>query len=322
MADSLRAPPSGAIPATLGAASRGRDPVAMAISKGHRRRRGKHGRSSGGVKKIDFVGNSICPWPERLFCRLPFEYGQNLFSASAPVYYVFKIDDVWDPDPAVGGASASWVTAMGNMYMYFRVHASTISSDFTGNTANVNQYCFTWPSAQSSTVPTYAPTDVAALRAFPDAKWRIIQCEDGLGPTSTVTVEYHCDIQETFGTDIAGSVLADGSYASAPGGGASPQATSTFYWVIGAMTTNPPANGPNVLVDTRITYYVESFGMMKPDNMNLTDLEQMRIDSKGGVSLTPYPEADPTPKLDISPSPKDDFMTDSVFIEKLKAKLK
>lgn len=306
------------------ASSRGPDRVGLTLAARSRgKRRGGRARSAGGVKPVQFIGNDLSPWPLRLFCKLPYEVGMNMTDPAGPngtVYYTFKMNDIWDPDPALGGSSCCWFGSMGHLYQYWRVHACTFEGDYTGNTNNTNQYCAVWPSANSTYVGSYAPVDVAGLKSFPDAKYKIIMAEDSLGPTSTVHVNYHCNIAEHYGLDIAGSSVGEGAYGSAPGGGASPGSTETFYWITGVFSTTGTAVVANVFAAFKLLYYVESFQLEKPDNMTLTDLEQLRIDSKGHVQLTPFDEAAPPP--DPSPAyPAGDCFTDPVFVAALKAKL-
>lgn len=327
-------PSPSAIRATSAAASSGRvDRVAMALNTSHWRRHGKgkrRGRSDAGVIKIQTLGNEICPFPERLLIKLPFDKQFNAVQAAAPgtpIFGTFKLNSIYHPD-GVTTQNVSWWTAVSALYNFWRVPASTINVDYVGNVSSIDQYCAIWPSATGNTVTTYAPYTVAGLRAFPTAKWAVIESEASLGPRSKVNVTYHVNMLDTFGLQMNGASTGEGAFDSAPGGPADIGSQELYYWVLAYYTSDAavaPTTGINVEVFLKITYYVECFQLMKPDNMTLTDLEQIQIDSKGAICLAP-PEDQPG-RVEIIENPPAPILADMSastfeFIEKLKASMK
>lgn len=345
-ADSSRAPPF-ATPGTSGHASSPRsrsalsahlaaglrDPVALALgrssgpSSGSSRGRRGRGKSSAGVITIQSLGNGICPFPERLLLRLPYETQFNVSNAvpGVPSYNSYKLNSLFHPGGTTPPLLPAWFDNVGAMYNYWRVHASTVSVDYIGNINSVDQYCGIWPSATGSIGSAYAPVTVSGLRSFPQAKYTVIQAQAGLARGSKVNLTYHCNVMKTFGMDMAGSALSEGAFPSAPSGAADISLSETYFWMLGFFGSDfavVPSTGINVDVAFKCIYYVECFGMMKPDNLTLSDIEQIMIDSQGAITLAP--PADQPESIEFVPATAatdDDFMTDSVFIKKLKAKL-
>lgn len=335
MADS-RTPPLALSSATLGtsaaASSRygGPDRVSMALSARAQRRHGgrKRGRHTpSGVIRTAYLGNDICPIPERLFVRMPYEIEYNISNPApgAPSFGVTKLNSIFNSAPP-NVKNAAWFDNIGALYMFWRCHGSEWDTDYVGNINSVDQYCAVWPSAVTSTASAFVPQTASAMRAFPNARWRCIQTQAGLGPGSKVNLKYYCNVADTFGLDANGSVFGEGSFPSAPGGATDIVAQQTYYWITGYFTSDaamPPSTGINVDVICRVTYYVECFGMTKPDNLTLSDLELMNIDSKGALTLAP-PEDQPREVEFVAQPPILSDMSDSTydFIEKLKAKLR
>lgn len=259
------------------------------------------------------LGNKNTPFPQRLMIDLVYTDATDINSpGSTAGFYIWKLNDVWDCDPAIGGSSAAYMTELGQIYQYFRVYGSTCDAVFTGNINSQNQYCsiIPWYNGASG-YSTYMPDTPESLRQFPNAKYKIIQCEAGLGATSSVRVKQSYTMKKLLGNDIRGAPGYEGRTAGGPGGGLSPAADYTAYWVLGVFGTDPTP-GVNVDIQLKITYHCEFFGLLKSVNAPYKNPKPFVITEqvdKQKISRVKKPS-----KNNTNPT----FMTDSVMIDKLK----
>lgn len=224
------------------------------INNESRRRKGKRRkRVIGDVSKNNNENNygpnqnrfsNVILSPDRMFIKMRFNY---LFTASSTVAveYPYVGNSIYDPDPAIGGASADGFNQWMALYEYYRVHASdlkvNVNADYSGASPN-------YSNVRVITVPSTTATWTLSVNA---------------AATSRFAKESHiswsgggmCVLNNSITTcKVLGIRSNEGDMYSLSGTSSS-NPTIKWYWhlLIQGMSTADL----KVFTEIRITYHVE-----------------------------------------------------------------
>lgn len=207
--------------------------------------------------------------PDRMFIKMRFAY---LFSASSTsaVEYPFVGNSIYDPDPAVGGASADGFSQWMAFYKYYRVHASTlrvdVTADYSGASPNYSTVrVVTCPSRNSTW--TLSPNAMATSRFA--RKTHIAWSGGGYGRVSNTMTT--CKITG-LRSDEGDMFSLSGTDASNP--------SVLWYWH--TLIQGMSQADFKVFVEILLTYHVELW--FRKDTIELSETVQSVI--KDGVIVS------------------------------------
>jgi len=247
-------------------------------------------------------------------CRLKYASVPINLSQSATPYKSWKLNSPYDPDPSIGGTTAAYFSELGLSYQKYICWGSSIKVYASPNvSADVPMVVACWPSVSTSTGSLAAPKDYAAMLVTPGVKWRKVNIYE----QDLVVVSNKALIRTWAGVDPRGDQDWTGQ---APGfsktldSGSDPN--DILYWVVGVFAPDGIATDANTFITAEIEYFVEFNTRTVPYGYNNNSIT-IDIDPATDKPVDPQPPSRADEKKEAGP-PKDDIMSDSVFIDRLK----
>lgn len=244
-----------------------------------------YGASTNGVGSWSRARTKL-PFADRFFCRNQYSHQLNDYNFSAPGVsglLSFRANSVWDPQWTTGIAqpTVNWFLTIGEIYLRYRVHASSIKIMFDAGTLPLGVWVFgIWPSLLDPAGQAIAgPNNLAQLRLIPNV--HLMQMVVGGNGSGSIdyqrprAIKHYMKIKDLAGVqDIADDTNFSGFTSNTRYDQAGGDPALVLYWHCTGFNTNgdgdsrPEAAGPNMGVE--IEYDVEYFNLVSVDDQNFS----------------------------------------------------
>lgn len=220
----------------------------------------------------------VKPFSDRFFCKdrwidMIADYTFPLINTPA-LNLSWGANCPWDPQPPVGPnqASAEWFGILGEIYLYYRVHACAISvtvdtgvSNMSAVNSNIFVGVYPYLLSGAAVNAPILPQNIEQLKLMPN----VHTCQ--LVPSSDRachTIKHYMMIKDLFGiSNIADEMGFIGQFTNSRNSQGGTNPTNQCFWICQAFMTDNRSN-VELNVRTELKFDLECFGLVQPDEFN------------------------------------------------------
>lgn len=257
------------------------DPAVAGVAAGY-------GKSANGVGSWNRARGSQ-PFADRFFCRDVWDQTFVNYDFTVPGVYgqfTFRANSVFDPIwvASTGQTSAKWFPLVGEVYLQYRVHASSIKVRVDpGHVSNDVLILGLWPSLLAPSSPN-GPNTLAEMKLMPNVK--LMQfCGSTVDVLHDKALSHYMKMGDLAGVpciadDLNFSGLTSNSRFSQVG----TNPNLTIFWSMAAFFADSPSNRPSasqgITFNVSMKFDVEYFNLVPFDGQApavVEDFEHMKI---------------------------------------------
>lgn len=237
------------------------------------------------------------PFSDRFFCkdRWSAQFGATQPNGTVPPWtaIAFRSNSLFDPNflTGIGQTSSQYFLTLGQIYLQYRVHASSIHLEMDQSGVSVSTDASdivvgVWPSLVPPTATLLMPQSLQAMRLQSN-----VHCKE-IGPTyagQSPSLKHYMKIGDLVGVqNLADDPNFTGLFTNSltSQGGTNPP--NTIYWLVQAwFTTGVAVPADQLNIGCTIKYDVECFNLVPDVNASPTyteDFEHMYVIYSSGIS--------------------------------------